>query len=83
MKMPLGWAKEFAKFECTPHEYAERMTMSGSKVETYECEADQIKNVVVGKILSIVPHPDCHRGLPVPHSTVPEEIPSRSQGFSP
>ena len=58
MKMPLGWAKEFAKFECTPHEYAERMTMSGSKVETYECEADQIKNVVVGKILSIVPHPD-------------------------
>ncbi|WP_367925763.1 phenylalanine--tRNA ligase subunit beta [uncultured Ruthenibacterium sp.] len=58
MKMPLGWAKEFAKFECTPHEYAERMTMSGSKVETYECEADQIQNVVVGKILSIVPHPD-------------------------
>lgn len=58
MRMPLGWAKEFAKFECTPHEYAERMTMSGSKVETYESEADHIRNVVVGKILSIVPHPD-------------------------
>lgn len=58
MKMPLGWAKEFAKFECTPHEYAERMTMSGSKVETFETEADAIHNVVVGKILSIVPHPD-------------------------
>ncbi len=58
MKMPLGWAKEFAKIDCTPHEYAERMTMSGSKVETYESEADEIKNVVVGRILSIVPHPD-------------------------
>ncbi|MEG1381997.1 MAG: phenylalanine--tRNA ligase subunit beta, partial [Ruthenibacterium sp.] len=58
MKMPLNWAKDFAKFTCTPHEYAERMTMSGSKVETYTCEADEIKNVVVGKILEIVPHPD-------------------------
>ncbi|MEG1010494.1 MAG: phenylalanine--tRNA ligase subunit beta [Ruthenibacterium sp.] len=58
MIMPLKWAKEFAKFECTPHEYAERMTMSGSKVETFSCEADAIQNVVVGKILSIVPHPD-------------------------
>lgn len=58
MKMPLNWAKEFAKFECAPREYAERMTMSGSKVETYESEADGISNVVIGKILSIVPHPD-------------------------
>ena len=58
MKMPLGWAKEFAKIDCTPQEYADRMTMSGSKVETYACEADEIKNVVVGRILSIVPHPD-------------------------
>ena len=58
MKMPLNWAKEFAKFDCTPREYAERMTMSGSKVETYESEADSIKNVIVGKVLSIVPHPD-------------------------
>ena len=58
MKMPMNWAKEFAEFECTPQEFADRMTMSGSKVETYECEADGIKNVVVGKILEIVPHPD-------------------------
>ena len=56
--MPMNWAKEFAEFECTPQEFADRMTMSGSKVETYECEADDIKNVVVGKILEIVPHPD-------------------------
>ncbi|MEG0304919.1 MAG: phenylalanine--tRNA ligase subunit beta [Oscillospiraceae bacterium] len=58
MKMPLNWAKDFADFTCTPHEYAERMTMSGSKVECFECEADGVENVVVGKINSIVPHPD-------------------------
>lgn len=58
MKMPINWAREFADFTCTPAEFAERMTMSGSKVETYECEADAVQNVVIGKILSIVPHPD-------------------------
>ncbi len=58
MKMPINWAREFADFTCTPAEFADRMTMSGSKVETYECEADRIQNVVVGKILRITPHPD-------------------------
>ena len=58
MKMPLGWAKEFAHFECTPQEFADRMTMSGSKVECWSSEADEISNVVVGKILSIEDHPD-------------------------
>ena len=42
----------------TPREFAEAMTMSGSKVEGYSVEGSEIKNVVVGKILSIVPHPD-------------------------
>ena len=51
MKMPLGWAKEFADITCTPQEYADRMTMSGSKVECFESEADSISNVVVGRIL--------------------------------
>ncbi len=58
MKMPLGWAKEFAAIDCTPQEYADRMTMSGSKVECWESPADEISNVVIGKILDIVPHPD-------------------------
>lgn len=58
MKMPLNWAKEFAAIDCTPQEYADRMTMSGSKVEGWESPADEISNVVIGKILEIVPHPD-------------------------
>ena len=58
MKMPLGWAKEFADITCTPQEYSDRMTMSGSKVECFYSEADQIDNVVIAKVLQIEPHPD-------------------------
>lgn len=58
MKMPLEWAREFAAIDCTPQEYADRMTMSGSKVEGWESPADEIENVVIGRIESIVPHPD-------------------------
>lgn len=58
MKLPLGWVRDYADIVTTPHEYAERMTMSGSKVEGFECEADGIENVVIGKILSLEKHPD-------------------------
>lgn len=37
-------------------EYVEKLTVFGQKVETYERMDAQIKNVVVGKVLSIVRH---------------------------
>ncbi len=37
-------------------EYIETLTVFGQKVETYEKMSDAIKNVVVGKVLSIVRH---------------------------
>ena len=58
MKLPLNWVRDYADFATTPHEYAEKMTMSGSKVEGYSCEADEISNVVIGKILKLENHPD-------------------------
>jgi len=58
MKLPLNWVRDYADFSTTPHEYAEKMTMSGSKVEGYSCEADEISNVVIGKILKLENHPD-------------------------
>ena len=58
MKLPLNWVRDYADFATTPHEYAEKMTMSGSKVEGYSCEADAISNVVIGKILKLENHPD-------------------------
>lgn len=58
MKMPLKWAQEYANFSCTPQEFSDKMTMSGNKVETFTCEADSIKNVVIGKIVGLEKHPD-------------------------
>ncbi len=58
MKLPMEWAREFAPFEAGPAEFAERMTMTGSKVETYEREADAMKNVVIGRVEALEHHPD-------------------------
>jgi len=37
------------------------MTLSGSKVEGFEVEAEEVSNVVVGKILAIEKHPDADK----------------------
>ena len=38
--------------------FAEAMTLSGSKVETYEDLHDAMQNVVAGRILEMERHPD-------------------------
>ena len=58
MKLPLNWVKDYAKIETDIREYSEKMTMSGSKVEGYECLADEISNVVVAQIVAIEKHAD-------------------------
>lgn len=61
MKVSLEWLKQYAPFNCDIHSFSEDMTMSGSKVEVYECEADHIKNVVIGKVLSLEKHPNADK----------------------
>lgn len=61
MNLSMRWLNEFTKADMPPREFAEAMTMSGSKVEGYEIEGEKIKNVVVGKILSIEKHPDADK----------------------
>ncbi len=58
MKMPMKWAQSYASFSASPQEFSDKMTMSGSKVETFSSEADKMKNVVIGEILSLEKHPD-------------------------
>ncbi|MFV0352617.1 MAG: phenylalanine--tRNA ligase subunit beta [Oscillospiraceae bacterium] len=56
MILPLKWAQQYADFSCTAQEFADKMTMTGSKVEKYECEADKIKNVVIGRVVKLERH---------------------------
>ncbi|MBP3387223.1 MAG: phenylalanine--tRNA ligase subunit beta [Clostridia bacterium] len=58
MKVSLNWIKDYVKINCTPKEYSDKMTMSGTKVEGYEVLGENIQNVVVGKVLSIEKHQD-------------------------
>lgn len=58
MNLSMKWLKEFVDIDIKPRDFSEAMTISGSKVEGYETEGSEISNVVVGKILSIVPHQD-------------------------
>lgn len=61
MKVPISWLKAFVPFETTPAEFAQRMTMTGSKVEAVEVTGEEIQNVVVGHVLSVEKHPDADK----------------------
>ena len=58
MNLPYLWLNDYVTIEKDPKTYAARMTMTGSKVEGWQNAADEIQNVVWGKILSIEKHPD-------------------------
>ncbi len=61
MNLSMKWLADYTKIETTPKEFSDKMTMSGSKVEGYEIEGEEIQKVVVGKILSIEPHPNADK----------------------
>ena len=63
MKLPLKWLKDYTDIKVSPKEYADALTMSGSKVEGYEKLGEEIDKVVVGRILTIEKHPDADRLL--------------------
>lgn len=58
MKLSRKWLSEFTDIKATDKEYADAMTLSGSKVENIERLGAEISNVVVGRVLTIERHPD-------------------------
>ena len=59
MNLSRKWLNEFVDVrEVSDHDFAEAMTISGSKVEITEVLNDSLKNVVAGRILSMEKHPD-------------------------
>lgn len=61
MDLSMKWLHDFVDCEHTGRDYAEALTMSGSKVEKWTNEADGISNIVVGKVLKIDRHPDADK----------------------
>ena len=58
MKIPMQWINEYAKIPMDPETYMNRMIMCGDGVEGYENLGVEVDNVVVGRVLTCVPHPD-------------------------
>lgn len=58
MNLSKKWLNDYFCTNVSDKEFADKMTMSGSKVEGYKAEGAELKNILVGKLLSIDKHPD-------------------------
>ena len=56
MNLSRKWLNEFVSVDANDKDFAEAMTLSGSKVEGTEFTGEEIINVVVGKVVSITRH---------------------------
>jgi phenylalanyl-tRNA synthetase beta chain len=61
MNVPLSWLSDYVDIKVSPKEYANALTLSGSKVEGIEVQGQEISKVVVGKIISLEKHPDADK----------------------
>lgn len=62
MNTALSWIKAYVpELEVSPQEYTDAMTLSGTKVEGYECLDKNLENIVVGEITKIERHPDADK----------------------
>ena len=58
MNLSRKWLSEFVSIDASDREFAEAMTLSGSKVELTHDLGEEISNVVAGRIQSMERHPD-------------------------
>jgi len=61
MKLSKKWLNDYVPCDKENRDFFEALTMSGSKVESWEVEGEEISNVVIGKILKIEKHPDADK----------------------
>ncbi|SHJ61361.1 phenylalanine--tRNA ligase subunit beta [Tepidibacter formicigenes] len=61
MLVPLKWLRDYVDIDINAQEFADKMTMTGSKVEKVENFGEDIEKVVVGKILEINKHPNADK----------------------
>lgn len=61
MKASVEWLSEYSDIDVDAAKLGDILTMTGSKVEEVKQTGNDIKNVVVGKILEIKKHPDADK----------------------
>ncbi len=61
MKVPLSWLAEFVDLDLAPEALAERLTLLGMEVKGIERRGEAWRDVVVGELLEVRPHPRADR----------------------
>ena len=61
MKVSLSWLRELVEFNNDIDELSERLSMTGFEVESIENLSEQAKNVVIGYVEDIKPHPNAEK----------------------
>jgi len=61
MKISHRWLKEYIDFRFKPSELAERLSMLGIEVESYDDQSRNFNKIVVGKVLEVKTHPGADR----------------------
>lgn len=57
----MKWLNDYVKADMPIKEFAAEMTMSGSKVETYEDMRGPLEKVVIGKVVEMKKHEDSEK----------------------
>lgn len=58
MNLSKKWLQDFVDLDVSDKEFADEMTLSGSKVESFEVEGSELDNIITGRIESLERHPD-------------------------
>ena len=58
MNLSKKWLLDFVNLDVSDKEFADEMTLSGSKVESFEKEGSELDNIITGRIESLERHPD-------------------------
>ena len=54
MNLSKRWLHDYVNLDVTDKDFAAALTLSGSKVEGYETEGEELSNIVVAKIEKLI-----------------------------
>ncbi|MEK9165724.1 MAG: phenylalanine--tRNA ligase subunit beta [Patescibacteria group bacterium] len=61
MRLSLNWLKDFIDIKITPEKLAEKLTLSGTAVDSIEYQADKYEEIIIAEIQEIKPHPNADK----------------------
>ncbi len=63
MYVSMNWLRDYIDIDMDIDEFADKMTMSGTMVEEIKILGNDIKNVVIGRIETVIQHPNADKLL--------------------